>query len=143
MNNQSPVSNLKIESFVSYAIHTDSNDAVYKWMMGNAAVDNHNFFILRDNSGKEIMKKPINELTCKSDMTVNAGGFLIIDGKTEVHITFPTKFFYNPLSYEKWCKALAVSDSTPTKALNGSLLVVKIVSMVILAIAIFYAVSLL
>lgn len=142
MNNHSPVSSVKIKSFVSYAIHTDSNDLLYKWMMGSAAVDNHDFFILRDNSGNEIMKKPISELDCKTDMTVNTGGFLIIDGDKEVHITFPTKFLYNPVSYKQWCEALQVSDSTAYKTLNSTVLVVELVSIAILLIAMFYAVSL-
>ena len=135
--------NVKIKGFVSYAIHMKSDGLeLLQWKMGNIAVDNQNFFVLQDKNGNEIMKKPINELDCKSDMTVSAGGFLIVDGNTEVYITFPKNFLYSPIGYKRWCKALGVSDSTVVKVLTNSLLVARLVSIVILLIGLVFAASL-
>lgn len=135
--------NLKLKSFVNYAIHMKNEGLkLLEWKQGNMAVDNQNFFVLQDKNGNEIMKKPIKTLGCKSDMTVGAGGFLITDGNVEVYITFSKKLIYSPVTYKRWCEALGVSDSTPVKVLTNSLIVASLIFIVIFLIGLVYAASL-
>ncbi len=136
--NNNPINNIKIKSFVSYAIHLKSDGfEVFKWKLGEMAIDEQGFYILYDNSGNEIMKTLVSNLVCKSDFATGEGGFLITNDNVEVYIIFPTKF-NGPQNYIKWRKALGVSDSTLTNVLVSSSFILRFITIAILIVALFY-----